>query len=264
MRAAGTDASAIFMWTLIPLTVAAGFVWFGLDPSEADDWVRGLLVLIPLEYLRVLVLSILSETYKEYRTPVQAVGVFLTSLAILAAIALAISVYVLKGDWWGWISQPRVYRAIAFALGLIAADGVIGVFFFRGDPKVLSVRLEAAADDARDWLQIGGFQLPIALALLYGVLLILRESGRGFAWVPDLPSDAMRSVGLFYAAFYFFGKAVLLAHANTARFNATGARLLGARWIQALIWEKNKDLDRSASTERAAVLRRRATLMGEA
>jgi hypothetical protein len=261
---ARTDASAIFAWTLIPLTIAAGFVYFALDPGDAGDWARGLLVLVPLEYFRAIVFSILSETYREYRSPMQAAGFFLISLAILAAIALVISLYVLKGDWWAWITTPEVYRAIAFALALIAADGVIGVVFFRGDPRQLAARLEAVADDARDWVQLAGFQLPIVLVLLYGFLLLVREAAHVMPWLPNPTSEMMISAALLYAAFYFFGKAMLLAHANTATFNATGRRLFGAQAIQWLIWEKNKDSKLSAFTERAAAKRRRVVLMGEA
>ncbi len=259
----GTDWSAIFAWTLIPLTTAAGFGYFGLDPSDAGDWARGLLALIPLEYFRAFVFSILSETYREYRTPMQAVRVFLTSFAILVAIAVALSIYVLKGDWWAWITQPEVYRAIAFALAVIAADGVIGVYFFRGDPQQLSARLEAVADDARDWLQLAGIELPIALAFSYAFLLFLHEAEHMLPWLPYPTSELMISAALFYAAFYFFGKAMLLAHANTRAFNATGERLFGAPAIQWLIWEKNKDAALSASTERAAARRRRTVLTGE-
>jgi len=263
-RQARTDWSAIFTSTLMPLTVAAGFVYFALDPSQAADWARGLLALIPLEYFRALVLYILRDTYREYRSPMQAARFFLLSLAILIGIALAISLYVLKGDWWAWVSKPEVYRAIAFALALIAVDGVIGVYFFRGDPKQLSARLEAVADDASDWVQIGGFQLPIVLGLALGLIVILRETGHGFAWFPEATPELLQSAGLLYAAFYFLGKAVLLAHANTAAFNTTGRRVFGASWIQRLIWEKNKNPALAASTERAAAKRRRAVLMGEA
>jgi len=261
---AGTDWAAIFMTTLIPLTTAAGFVWIGLEPSDAGDWAHGLLALIPLEYFRAFVLYILSDTYREYRTPRQAVRFFLISLAILIGIAFVISLYVLKGGWWAWITQPDVYRAIAFALALIAIDGVIGVYFFRGDAKRLSVRLEAIADDARDWVQLGGLQLPVVLGLVLGFVLILRESGHGFAWFPQATTELLQSAGLFYAAFYFLGKALLLAHAYTAAFNETGQRLLGAQTIQRLIWEKNKDPRLSAFSERAAAKRRRAVLTGEA
>jgi hypothetical protein len=261
---AGTDWSAIFTSTLLPLTVAAGFAYFALDPSQAADWARGLLALIPLEYFRAFVFYILSDTYREYRSPMQAVRFFLVSLAILIVIALVTSLYVMKGDWWAWITQPDVYRSIAFALAVIAADGVIGVYFFRGDPQQLSARLEAVADDARDWLQLAGIELPIALAFLYAFLLFLHEAEHMLPWLPYPTSELMISAALFYAAFYFFGKAVLLAHANTAAFNETGRRLFGAPWIQWLIWEKNKDRVLSASKERAAEKRRRAVLTGEA
>ena len=261
--AQGTDWQAIFTWTLIPLTVAAGFVYTGLvTPDDIDVWAKGLLALIPLEYFRAIVVSIQSETYRDYKTPKQAVRFFLLSLAILVAISLALSLYILKGDWWDWISTPDVYRAIAFALALIAVDGVIGVYFFRGDAKRLSARLEAVADDARDWVQLGAFQLPILLLLLYGVLLIVRETGHGAAWVPYPSSVAARSAALLYAGFYFFGKATLLAHAQTAEFNRTGERLFGAEWIQFLIWEKNRNMEMSTHNERAAARRRAAILQG--
>ena len=101
------------------------------------------------------------------------------------------------------------------------------------------------------------------LALLYGSLLLLREARHVLPSLPDADSETMMSAALFYAAFYFLGKAVLVAHANTARFNASGKRLLGSPAMQWLIWEKNKDSKRSAVTERAAAERRRAVLAGE-
>jgi len=262
--AAPTDWPAIATWTLIPLLVAAGFAWFALTPDrDSYDWAGGLLALIPLEYFRAFVLSILSETYREYRTPMQAVRVFLTSLAILTVIAAGMSLYILKGDWWAWMSQPAVYRAIAFALALIAVDGVIGVYFFRGDAHRLAVRLQAVADDARDWLQLAGVQLPIVLALGYGMMLLIRDSTGTLRWLPDLSAERLRTAGMLYAAFYFFGKAMLLAHANTAAFNRTGERLFGAEWVQFLVWEKNKDRDLAARNERAAAGKRLAVLSGE-
>jgi len=258
-----TDWAAIFSSTLIPLTVAAGFAWLAFEPDALDDWARGLLALIPLEFCRALVLSILRDTYREYKTPAQAARFFLLSLAILVVILLAISVWILKSDWWAWISQPGVYCAIAFALLIVALDGVIGVWFFRGDAKRVSAQLDAIAADAGDWVQLAGFQLPVVLALAYGFALLLRESGHGFAWVPDATSGAMRSAALLYAAFYFVGKAMLIAHASTAAFNASGERVLGARWVQWLVWEKNKDGAASARKEREAANDRRALLGGE-
>ena len=264
LYAAPTDWPAIATWTLIPLLVAAGFAWFALTPDwDSYDWAGGLLALIPLEYFRAFVLSILSETYREYRTPMQAVRVFLTSLAILIAIAAGMSLYILKGDWWAWMSQPAVYRAIAFALALIAVDGVIGVYFFRGDAHRLAARLQAVADDARDWLQLAGVQLPIVLALGYGMMLLIRDTTGTLRWLPDLSTELVRTAGMLYAAFYFFGKAMLLAHAHTAGFNRTGERLFGGERIQFLIWEKNKDRELAARNERAAAGKRLAILSGE-
>ena len=258
----GTDWQAIFTWTLIPLTVAAGFVYTGLvTPDDIDVWAKGLLALIPLEFFRAIVVSIQSETYRDYKSPMQAVRSFLLSFAILIVISLVLSVFILKGDWWDWISTPDVYRAIAFALALIAIDGVINLYFFRGDAKRLSARLQAVADDARDWVQIGGFQLPVVLLLVYGGLLIAHETGHA-AWVPYPSSPAARSAALLYAGFYFFGKAMLLAHAQMAEFNRTGERLFGAEWIQFLIWEKNKNMEITMHNERAAARRRAAILQG--
>jgi len=104
----------------------------------------------------------------------------------------------------------------------------------------------------------------VALGLVLGFVLILRESGHGFAWFPQATTELLQSAGLFYAAFYFLGKALLLAHAYTAAFNETGQRLLGAPTIQRLVWEKNKDRKLSAFSEHAAAKRRRAVLTGEA
>ncbi|MET0230562.1 MAG: hypothetical protein ABW186_06495, partial [Rhodanobacteraceae bacterium] len=222
-----------------------------------------LLAMIPLEYFRAIVVAILRDTYRESRTRAQAVGSFLLSLLILIAILTGISVWVMKSGWWAWISEPEVYRTIAFAFFVVALDGMIGLWFFRGDAARVSARLDAIAADAGDWVQLAGFQLPVVLALGYGLALLLRESGQGFAWVPDATSNAIRSAALLCAAFYFVGKAVLIAHANTASFNATGARVLGARRVQWLIWEKNKDSAASQRNEREAASRRRALLCGE-
>jgi hypothetical protein len=264
-RVPGTDWSAVFLWALIPVTIACGFVYFALTPEwESVEWAGGLLALVPLEFFRSFVFAILSETYRDYRSPMQAVRLFLLSLAILTAIAAGLSLYILGfSDWIAWIAKPEVHRSIAFALALIAVDGIIGVSSFRGDARRLSVRFQAVADDARDWLLLVAYQLPIVLALTYGVLLLVRESRGGLAWLPNPDSDGLRGFALLYAAFYFFGKAVLLARANTAAFNRTGRRLFASRWIQLLIWQKSEEREKSERDERAAEGKRRAVLAGE-
>lgn len=264
-RTQGTDWPSIGLWTFVPLTIAVGFVYIALTPQwESDEWIGGLLALIPLEYFRAFVVSILSDTYATYKTPRQAVGFFLMSLVILIVIAVVIAVYVVGfHDLLEWVRKPEVYRAIAFALAVIAVDGIVSVYFFRGDAHRLAVRLQAVADDARDWLQLAAFQLPIVLALSYGVLLLFKQTRASLAWVPDPGSDVVRSACLLYAAFYFVGKAILLAHANTAAFNLSGRRLLGATWIQFFVWEKNRDREKNAREERAAESKRLRVLTGE-
>jgi len=264
-RTPGTDWAAIALWTLIPLTVAAGFISAALTPEwESNQWITGLLVLIPLELVRALVFSILSETYRDYQTPRQAVGLFLTSFAILLIVVALLSLYVLGfRDFVAAVRNPEVYRAIGVAVAIIVVDGVIGLVFFRGDARRLSARLQAVADDARDWLQLGGIEIPVVLALGYGVLLLVREAFGVLAWIPNVTSAALRLVCLMYAAFYFLGKAVFLAHANTGAFNRTGQRLLGAEWVQFLIWKKNADRETDARSERASERKRRAILLGD-
>lgn len=264
-RTQGTDWSSIGLWSFVPLTVAAGFLYVAVMPQwETDGWIGGLLALIPLEYFRAFIVSILSDTYATYKTPRQAVGFFLISLLILIAIAAVIAMYVVGfHDFLEWMREPEVYRAVAFALAVIAFDGVVSVYFFRGDAHRLAVRLQAVADDTRDWLQLAAFQLPIVLALSYGVLLLFKETRASLAWVPDPGSNAVRSACLLYAACYFVGKAMLLAHANTAAFNRTGRRLLGAKWVQFFVWEKNRDREKNAGEERAAESKRLRVLTGE-
>ena len=74
-----TDGAAIFSATLIPFTVAAGFAWLAFEPGGIDDWARGLLALIPLEFCRAIVLSILRDTYRESHTRGASGALFNTS-----------------------------------------------------------------------------------------------------------------------------------------------------------------------------------------
>ena len=74
-----TDWSAILSSTLIPLTVAAGFAWLAFEPADLDDWARGLLALIALEFCRPIVLSILRDTYRESHTRGASGALFNTS-----------------------------------------------------------------------------------------------------------------------------------------------------------------------------------------
>jgi hypothetical protein len=79
-------------------------------------------------------------------------------------------------------------------------------------------------------------------------------AGRG-VWCDTIGGAAL-------SAFYLLGKAMLIAHASTASFNASGERALCARSVQWLVREKNKDGAAAARKEREAASNRRALPRG--
>ena len=262
-----TDWPALLVSTLFPLLAGAGFVVLALQPQWEDsfDWIVGMAILAPLEIVRVLILTILRDTYKDYRNPLYAVRWFLVSIGILAAMCLGFALYGIGvrevitalGDWQTW----RIILPIA---GLIIADGVIGIYFFRGDARLQAARLDALAQDAEDWLTLGGLRLPIAVGISYGLLLFLRSRDYAIpSWVPNPSFEAFRVLCQLCAAVYFFGKAVLVAQVQTAQFNRTGQRLLSAGWIQFVIGNKAEARAKAATDERRAVEERRRALNGE-
>ncbi len=264
---ARTDWQALVVTLLVPALVVAGLVRLALQPQWEDspEWLDGFVVLILFEGVRVLVLRILRDTFREYRGPWQAVKFFLLSLLILAALCLALAVFVLKLQIFSVLADPRTWKMILPPLALIVADGVVNVAFFRGDAQRAAAQLDAAADDAEDWLALAMFPLPLIVALGYAALAILSARDvAGLAWVPPPSLDTLREISLLYAAAYFFGKAVLLAHVHTGRFMRTGRRLLGGRAVQ-LIVTRNFELSRrNATSELRSAERRLAALQGNA
>lgn len=265
--AARADWQALLLALLVPGLVAAGLVRLALQPQWDDsaDWLDGLVVLILFEGVRVIVLRILRDTLHEYRGPGQAVKFFLLSLAILAVICLALAVLVLKWQILSVLAEVRTWKAILPPLALIAADGVINIAFFRGDARRAAAQLEAAADDAEDWLALAMFPTPLLVAFVYAMLALLRARGvSGLAWLPPPGIDTLRAIGLLYAAAYFSGKAVVIAHVHAAHFLRTGRRLLGGRAAQWVVTRGRAQSARSAQDELRSASRRLAALHGEA
>jgi len=125
------------------------------------------------------------------------------------------------------------------------------------------VRIQAAADDLVDWLQLALFPTPFVFALLCAGLYWLRASGHiDAAWLPEVDEDAARSAALLYAGYYFAGKALLLAHVRSAHFNGSGRRLLGTRWIQWLT-TKPENRKQNALKEAASQKQRWSVLQSE-
>jgi hypothetical protein len=261
-----TDWQALILTLLLPAVVVASLVWLALQPQwdDSPDWAVGLFVLIPFEGVRVIVFSILRDAFADFRTPWHAVKFFLLSLAILAVLCFAFSLYFVGiRDTFVALAQAQTWRVIVPPTLLILADGVIGLFFFRGDPRCQSARFEAISSDAEDWLALSVMRLPFVAAALYALVIWLRSRGVAVPdWVRDPSLEAAREVCLLCAATYFAGKGILIGHAYTAHFNRTGKRLLSAGWIQFVLGKNGEERKKTATNERKAAAKRLAALTG--
>jgi hypothetical protein len=263
---ARTDWRALVPTLLVPALIVAGLVRLAMQPQWDDsiEWLGGLVVLILFEGVRVLVLRILYDTFHEYRGPWQAVKFFLVSLLILAGICLVLAIFMFKLQIFAILADPWTWKIILPPLALIVADGVVSVACFRGDPQRTAAQLEAAADDAEDWLALAVFPTPLLVALAYAALFLLHARGTsGLGWLPPPSLETLRELSLLYAAAYFLGKAILLAHVHTAHFLGTGKRLLGGRGAQLVVTRSFEESARNARTELRSAERRLAILCGE-
>ncbi len=264
--AGGTDWQALILTPVIPAVIVSSLVWLAVQPQwdDSPDWVAGLFVLIPFEAVRVIVFGILRDAFADFRTPWQAVKFFLLSLAILAVLCFAFALYALGiGDTIAALARPGTWRVIAPPTLLILADGIIGLYFFRGDARCQAARLDAISSDAEDWLALAVMRLPFVAAALYALAIWLRSRGVGVpGWVRDPSLDAAREVCLLCAAAYFAGKGVLMAHAYTGRFNRTGRRLFDAGWIRFVLGTSGEERQKADRDERRAVAKRLSALRG--
>jgi len=235
-RVPATDWSAATISMLMPVAIAAGFVHAALTSQwiESETWVYGLLLLVPFEFVRTLVYSILGDTFRGYENPIQAVRSFLLSMLILLVLGLVFGVYVLGfRDFFAAVTDLAILRIISVPAVILLADGIIALYFFRGNPRIQAVRIQAAADDLADWLQLALFPTPFVFGLMWaGVYWLRSRASIDAAPGPDIDEETVRSAALLYAGYYFAGKAIVLAHVHSAHFNGSGCRLLGARWIQ--------------------------------
>jgi hypothetical protein len=185
-----TNWPAVALSAAIPLIVAAGLVYAAVQPQwdeDTGDWAFALLALIPLEFVRALVMTILGDSFEHYRSPRYAVKYFLLSLGILAAMLLGFAAYMLGlHEFIETMTTPHTWALILPVAALIVADGMISLYFFRGDPGCQAARLEAAADDVGNLLGLALYPTPLVLGAGYGILFALKQNGHAFAaWLPD-------------------------------------------------------------------------------
>jgi len=266
LRVPATDWSAVTVSMLMPVAIAAGFVHAAMtaDWIESETWVYGLLLLVPFEFVRALVYSILGDTFRSFESPTQAVRSFLVSMLILLVMGLIFGIYVLGfRDFFAAVTDLGILRIISVPAAILLADGIIALYFFRGNPRIQAVRIQAAADDLVDWLQLALFPTPFVFGLMWaGVYWLRSRVTIDAAPLPDVDEETVRSAALLYAAYYFAGKAILLAHVHGAGFNGSGRRLLGARWIQWLT-TKPENRKENALKEAANQKQRWSTLQSE-
>jgi hypothetical protein len=260
-----TNWQGLILSLLMPTVIVAGLVYLAVQPqwSDSDDWLIGVFVLLPLEFARIIVLRILRDAYGDYRSPWQAVKFFVLSVTILAIIILLFS--LLELGVHGMIealADPRIWRLILPAALVIVVDGAIALYFFHGNARIESARLDAAADDAEDWFTLAVTRLPFVVAAVYAGLLYLRL-GLGVAvpaWIPEPDRDGFREMCLLYVAFYFAGKGVVLAHVYSAHFGRSGRRLLGAGWVRFVLGKKRGRYVDAAKSEMRSAEKRRSAL----
>jgi hypothetical protein len=260
-----TNWPAAALSAAIPLIVAAGLVYAALQPQwdeDTGDWAFALLALIPLEFVRALVMTILGDSFKNFRGPAYAVNYFLLSLGILAAILLGFAAYMLGlRGFIETMTTAHTWGLILPVAALIVVDGMVTLYFFRGDPGCQAARLEAAADDVGNLLGLALFPTPLLLAAGYGVLFALKQNGHASAaWLPDFSVEGLRAAALFYAACYFAAKAALVAYVNTASFNRCGRRLLGGSWVGFVQMRSQEDRSKDLREEQQRAAKRRSAL----
>ncbi len=253
-KAAVTDWPALLLAALVPGVVACGFVDAALVPEweESGDWALGLGALFPLELVRALAFYFLGEAYQEYQNPQHAVHAFLISILAMCIVFFAIALGALGiGGLFATLRDLYTLAVVAIPVAVVVADGVIGLYFFRGNARRQGARIEAAAADISDLLQLTLVAAPILFVVAAMVLIWLEKSGHRLrGWnAEDGNFGALRPLCMFYVAGYFALKAWILAHVHTARFNNSGHRLLNARWIQNFI---NKHETRAAEAQKEA------------
>jgi len=253
-----TDWPALLSSLLVQVLFVAWLVWLALWPSGQHDEVISdtLVLLLPFEIVRSVLLFFLSTAYREYRNRWQAVKNFLGMVAFFACFALLVS--LLPGrhshsfssglfELVAALAHPWFWLAFLVPVALLVAENAESLYLFRGDVRRQAARLNAMANDSLSWLGLG-----MMLAGALAIFLVLARATES-EWVV---------FSLLFAAAYFTAKAIILANVYTARFALTGRRVLAARWLIKM-FNKKEDIARKLLDEQQAADWRRAAMLGE-
>ena len=227
-----TDWPALLMSVFVPILVAIGFIHLagqsgGWGWEMSPTWLYSLLALIPLEFIRIVVLIILAVVYADSSGPREALWLFLCLTVICAAAGLIWAAAEFgPRDVFALFAMPEFYKVLALPVLILLVDSAAGVGAFRGDPKVQSARLDAIGTDSYEWLVCAVFRIPIGVAavVFLGFAFFDTPTDRWNHWSAFVQSNAARAIGFYYPAGYFLVKAAIIAHAFTAQFARTGKR----------------------------------------
>jgi multisubunit Na+/H+ antiporter MnhC subunit len=248
--------AGVLVPALIPCVIAAGFVYAAMTPTDewkwSAGWVIGLLLMGPVEAARFIVFGLLGDALKSGGSPEGAIAIYLRSMRVmLLLLGVFLMFEVGPVGMFYLLINPNVMIPALVLFG----DGVITLFYFRGDAREEAYRISAAVEDMIDWWRLSLFATPLVIALIFGALVWLRNHdyplppsilppgadtltrlrSRDFSipdWMPNL--DMLRCALLLNVAVYHAFKAAIIANVHTKRFAQRGERMLSAKWIQRL------------------------------
>jgi len=183
-------------------------------------------------------LQTLGDAYKKFHDPMQAVRKFLVSIGSLVLIGIVWAMFNIGfGAPFALLANSRAQHLLGIPALVLTAECAVTLYFFRGDARCEAARIQAAADDAFDWVFLATFYLPPLLFVAFMSGMVKWHEAALEAWFnsPEPDVTILLPPLLLYGAAYFCVKAIVQAHVHTARFERTGKRLLGAGWIQGLL-----------------------------
>lgn len=221
-----TNWPALVLSILLQLPIVAAALLVMLDTVD----VALIVAAGPLELMRVIVLIKLSEAYRNFDNPSQALRYFVKQTAIqLGIFGLIFLINWIAitgvGETAAALSRSWIWIVVAIPIATLVAENAMNLFFFSGDVRAQAARLEAMASDATVWFVLMFFVVPVLIPVIFFAVLLAMGNNHGEmpAWI----AKTISIVVLLYPAAYFAGKAIVLAQVHTARFARTGQAAFG-------------------------------------